>query len=498
MKQIAIIRFWYEGSAFSPAIARRGDFRNREWLWGEAAREFYTGQGLETGACVDFLNAHPDVQGEFVFCAAAYPAGPIEAGLGAEILARIESGLGEREWDGVYLSLHGSSVFEDLEGFEAIVLKRVRARVGDIPLAASFDLHANLDPAIAELADIVTGYKTYPHMDMYATGQRAMSLLYRAVQDEIRPASRILSCGFAPTSFNMRTASGPMADITRAAAREEQVEKLYDITVFGGFIYADSPHTGASVTVCAEQTGMARAEAAAHRIVELCRQRAPEFDVRLPDPESILPDLAAATQQHIAVLEPSDNPFSGGAGDTPGLLRAVLELLPDTPSVFAFFHDPGLVRAAHTAGVGATLACRFGARLAASYGEPVVAHASVVMLTAGKFRNQGPMETNLPVALGASAVLRVAQARIIVTSNNIPVNDPGYFLLHGIDLHDTPLVFVKAKNHFRAAFTNSFDQILEVETAGPAQSDIASLPFKQVPVQRLNFGRQPISRGSGA
>jgi len=137
MLRIAIIRFWYEGNAFSPALARREDFIAREWLWGSAAQDFYTGQALETGAGVDFLREHADVRGEFVLCAAAYPAGPIQAGLATEILARVEAGLAEHHWDGVYLSLHGSSVFEDVQGFETLLLERVRKQVGNIPLAAS-------------------------------------------------------------------------------------------------------------------------------------------------------------------------------------------------------------------------------------------------------------------------------------------------------------------------------------------------------------------------
>ncbi len=490
MQHIAIIRFWYEGNSFSPAATRREDFVNREWVWGEAAQRFYTGQALETGACVDFLNTHADVCGDFIFCAAAYPGGPIKAGLGAEILERVDDGLSARHWDAVYLSLHGSSVFEDLDGFETLLLTQVRKRVGAVPLAASFDLHANIDPAIADLADIITGYKTYPHIDMYETGMRSMELLYRTVQGEISPRSRVLPVEFAPSSFNMRTQAGPMADITRAAVHEEQMANLYDITVFGGFIYADSPNTGASVTLCAEQAWMQQAQQSGERLVELFLERAPEFDTRLPDPAVALAQIpTASNQQRIAILEPSDNPFSGGVGDTPGLLRAVLEYKLQAPSVFAFFHDPDLVQAAHRAGTGTTLECQLGARLGDTYGSAVRISAVVEKLTRGIFTNQGPMEKNLTVKLGATALIRVAQLRIVITSTNTPVNDPGYFQLHGIDPDAPGLYFVKAKNHFRAAFGGHFDQILEVETPGPAQSDIASMSFKHIPLARLGIGR---------
>jgi len=382
-------------------------------------------------------------------------------------------------------------VFEDQENFEIRLLECARKHAGAAPVAASFDLHANLDPAIAQFADIVCGYKTYPHIDMYATGMRAMSLLYRAVLAEIRPVSQILPVDFVPTSFNMRTESGPMAQITQAAACEEQRQQFFDISAFGGFIYADSPHTGASISVCCDQKDAVSARNAAQQLVRLYRQLAPEFDVQLPDPGTVLSRLARAeTARRIAVLEPSDNPFSGGVGDTPGLLKAVLEESAAVPAVFAFFCDPDLVQTAHSAGTGAVLDCQFGARLASFYGEPVKAKAVVETLTEGFFHNLGPMDTHLPVSLGATAVLRVNQVKIIITSRNVPVNDPGYFQLHGINLDSVDRFYVKAKNHFRAAFGNEFQKILEVETAGPAQADISSLPFRNIPAQRLGVGRK--------
>ena len=73
MKKIAVLRFWYEGNSFSPAPAAFADFQRREWLKGAEAMAFYAGKGVETGAAVDFLQAHGDIEGYFLRCAAAPP-----------------------------------------------------------------------------------------------------------------------------------------------------------------------------------------------------------------------------------------------------------------------------------------------------------------------------------------------------------------------------------------------------------------------------------------
>ena len=158
-------------------------------------------------------------------------------------------GLQGRQWDGVYASLHGATVAPDPVACETHLVERIRAVVGDAVIAASFDLHANLDPRIGDLADIVVGYKNHPHVDMYDTGWKAMSLLHRAMVGEIKPRSLIRSAEFVPTSFNMRTDEGPMAETARQAARAEADHGFFDVSAFGGFPYGDSPHTGASITV---------------------------------------------------------------------------------------------------------------------------------------------------------------------------------------------------------------------------------------------------------
>jgi len=489
MKKIAILRFWYEGNSFSPAPAMLADFQRREWLAGAEAATFYAGKGVETGAAVDFLQAHDDIEGHFLRCAAAYPAGEVEAGLFPGFIDEVVDRLRGQQWDGVYASLHGATVAADLIGCETRLLEKIRAAVGPVPIAASFDIHGNLDPAIADLADIVVGYKTHPHVDMYDTGWKAMTLLHRAITGEILPAAIIRPVEFAPTSHNMRTAAGPMADMVALAAKAEARLGLFDVSVFGGFPYADSPFTGASISVCHDGTG----EDLAAMLDELgtaYRGQSDRFNMLLPDPGAVI--SAARLGRYgarAAVLEPSDNVFSGGTGDTPGLLRAVLETAADTDAVFAFFWDPGIAARAHAAGLGASLDCAFGGRLSDRFGEPVQAAGVVETLTQGRLENHGPMEKGLAVELGPTAVIRVGSIRIIVTSRCVPANDPAYFELHQIDLADYPLFYVKGKNHFHAAFGDKFNAIIDVETKGPAPLDISTLSYKHAALNRLRFGR---------
>ncbi len=495
MKHLAVIRFWYEGNSFSPVPVDAEMFRAREWESGPTARDFYHGINVEIAAVEGFVEANPEIEAHYVFCAAAYPAGPMVPGLFNDMLGRIEDELATRDWDGVYLSLHGSSVTSDSEHPELSLLESIRDAVGPIPLAVTLDLHANIEPALGRLADIVVGYKTYPHVDMLETGAKALTLLGRSMDGEINPLSLILPVEFAPTSFNMRTAGGPMADMITTARESETKHGFYDLSVFGGFVYADSPQTGAAISLCAEKDHPDAAREAT-RLGGIFIAQAGDFDVSLPQPAPVLAALSRELTANpglapVAVLEPSDNVFSGGGADTPELFRQALETGVGAPALFAFFWDPDISARAHQAGLGAVFDCAFGGRLSGSFGQPVRTSARVERLTNGRFINQGPMEKGLTVNLGATAVMQVGELHIIVTSRNIPVNDMAYFQLHGLDPADFAVTYVKAKNHFRAAFADVFERMIEIETPGPASPNLMTFQFRHVPDKKL-FPQTPV------
>jgi microcystin degradation protein MlrC len=174
--------------------------------------------------------------------------------------------------------------------------------------------------------------------------------------------------------------------------------------------------------------------------------------------------------------------MSGGIGDTPELFRALLVEAPRVPTVFAFFADPALVRRAQAAGLDAPLEARLGGRLTDLYGAPVQAEMRVLRLTDGTFVNRGPMEAGLPVALGPTAVLGIGDwLQVIVTEGCQSPNDLAYFDLHGIDLHRVRLLCVKAKNHFRASFTDMARCIIDVDCPGPASAGLFHYKFRHAP-----------------
>lgn len=474
--RLAVARFWYEGNAFCLLRAGRDDFVRREWHKGPAALQAAHGTATELAAVAEWARTHPGWQVQVSRCTSALPAGRIDDDFFDAFMAEVLADLAGQSWDAIYLSLHGAAITGKRDTPELDLVQALRAAHPQARIGASFDLHANHDPRWVDLLDIACGYRTYPHVDMVETAARTLGLLERAVHGDVRPVGALRNDGIVLSSANMRTDAGPMAEL-QALARQHIVAPILDVSVFGGFAYANTLLIGASVMAWADGAPAA-AQSVVDVLTEALCQRVPQFEIPLVAPDQAIA-TALRTPGLVAVTDAADNPLSGGIGDTPALLRALLQAGVDVDCVFASLADASLVQQAHVAGVGAMLSCQLGGQRTRDYGAPVPVQAEVLRLTDGRFVNTGPMEHGGVVDCGRSVVLRVQRLLVIVTEHVAPCNDPAFFALHGIDLAQTRLLCVKAKNHFRAAFGSLCAVIVDADAPGPASLDLASLPLRR-------------------
>jgi microcystin degradation protein MlrC len=182
MARIAIGGFQHETNTFAPSKASFEDF-TRGGAWpglcrGPALFEAVAGINLPVAG---FIERAREGGHELLplSWAQATPSAEVREDAYERIAGQILEDLaGLRHLDAVYLDLHGAMVAEHLEDGEGELLARVRRLIGpDLPLVASLDLHANITPAMVELSDALVVFRTYPHIDMAATGARSAELI---------------------------------------------------------------------------------------------------------------------------------------------------------------------------------------------------------------------------------------------------------------------------------------------------------------------------------
>ena len=89
-------------------------------------------------------------------------------------------------YDAVLLDLHGAMVTSDLEDAEGDLLRRIREIAPDIPVAVTLDMHANLYDDMVRHATVISGYHTYPHVDIHAAAAPRASWRARSRARSVR------------------------------------------------------------------------------------------------------------------------------------------------------------------------------------------------------------------------------------------------------------------------------------------------------------------------
>ena len=185
-KRVLVAVFAMEANTFAAGTTTVEDFRAQVWLVGDELHAGALGRDSELAAAWRALEARGlDVVPALAAWSAPRPA--LAPGVVDEIV-RLMLARADATIDGAYLMAHGSAVASDDEDPEGTLLTALRARLGPgPPIAVSLDCHAHLTPAMVAAADIVTAYRTCPHVDTARTGEQAATLLAGALEGRVRP-----------------------------------------------------------------------------------------------------------------------------------------------------------------------------------------------------------------------------------------------------------------------------------------------------------------------
>ncbi len=460
-----------------PAFEKMFCFRGAE----EIVREM-TGTNSETAGFIAAAEAH---DWELIHTVAAFanPCGKVTDDafeeLGGLILDRLEA---NRDVDGVLLALHGAMVTESYEDAETELLKRVRAIIGnDIPVAVTFDLHANVGPDVADLANIVCSYKTYPHIDMAERGRQAGDLLQRAMAGEIRPRTFLARRPLFEGADGGRTDAGPMIDLQAKARGFEAEAGVLNTSINAGFHHSDIFDVGPTVLVTGDGDDP-RYQAMAEALMDDIWQRRDEVtNTYLTSGQAA--DIA---RQHnyngkpLVIADYADNPGAGAYGDATNLLKAMLDArLQD--ACFGAVRDGEAAAALVQAGPGATVTLDVGGKVDPRFGgPPLELTGSVVHTGDGTYICDGPMWAGMTKHFGPSAVLRVGGIDVLVVTNLIQITDMQQFLTNGIDPREKRTVALKSMQHFRAAYEPIADKVIVCDSGALASPDSSRLTFKNI------------------
>jgi microcystin degradation protein MlrC len=491
--RVAIGGISHETNTFSSIRTDLTAFQRRALLRGQPLVETSRGVANVLGGMVDTaLTLGWELMP--VLFASAVPSGRVQRDTFESLTNELVSGIGaaarqpDAPLDGVLLVLHGAMVSEDVADAEGEILRRLRATVGpNVPIVVVFDLHANLTPAIAEHADVILAYETYPHVDTYTRGSEAVTLLERLHRREFRPVHTLVQVPLL-TPLPAQWTEGPtaMRDLTQIAARLRQASGVVAVVLAAGFPYSDVPDAGLSVLVTTDRDREV-GERLARRLADAAWERRALFRPELTSIAEAVELAGKASETPVILADVADNPGAGGSGDGTAILEALLAARFAGAAV-GVIADPETVRQARQLGAGNRGQFQLGGKVDHLHGATLEVEGLVRSVGDLSFVNRGPMGTGGMTRVGRMAVLEVVRSgavddppvEVIVTEQRTQVLDPELFRAAGIEPEQRRALVLKSSVHFRAGFAPIAGTILEVDGPGLSSPDLLALPYRHV------------------
>ncbi|PLP56891.1 microcystin degradation protein MlrC [Mesorhizobium loti] len=479
--RIVVARLNHETNTFSPVVTTLTSFDPQ---WDEAARIFGKGSNTALGA----FHAYAErIGAELVtpLAATANPSGPVDnqafETMAEAILRAVGTGC-----DAILLDLHGAMVTDRFDDAEGELLARIRQRAPRVPLGVALDLHGNVTQRMVDNSDCIVGFKTYPHVDMYSTGEHVTRIIDAMLNGAGSPCQHWVHPPMLAATLRMNTnVACAMTDIVDLAREAEKREGVHAVTLFGGFAIADMAQTGVCVVVVADNAAIAKA-VADEMAAQAWRRRAEFLYDELPLAASLAVAVEASVgpgEGPVLLLDHGDNCMSGGTCDTMDVLEAMLEAGLDG-IVAGPICDPAAVGALIAAGVGSVATIELGNKMKAqgfvSPHAPVTLEGRVAAISDGSYVVSGPIYTGQLCRMGRAVKFVTANASILITELPHEPWDLGVFHCTALDPLAACYLLLKSRMYCRPVFEPRSKAVVECASCGVTSSNYDLFSFHKL------------------
>ena len=368
-----------------------------------------------------------------VFLASAVPGGRVERqtydALKTEFLGRLRELL---PLDGVYLPMHGAMYVDGMTDAEGDWISAVRAVVGGRCLiSASYDLHGNLSRRVIDNLDMLSAFRTAPHIDREETHKRACDMLVRCLDEGVRPTLVWAPIPVLMPGERSSTEYEPAKRLWAQLPALTAQDGVMDVSLLVGYVWADEARATAAAVVTG--TKPAVLQKVATSLAQQYWDARSEFSFGVPTGTmaEIITRAQGLSTRPVVISDSGDNPTGGGTGDRADALAELLRLKV-RDAVLAGIADRPATEACYRAGAGQTVALKIGGSLDPQASKPVDVSAKVVFLA---------KTDRLPER---QAVIEVDVDTVVLTARRRPFHEIADFTSLGLDPKAFRIVVVKA------------------------------------------------------
>ena len=478
--KVALAQFIYESNTFNPVEAGLEFFTERgSWLTQpDAIRDWAQNSDSQLQGSLDvFANADCETVPAFVAMCGT-PGGRLTHECYQTVRDTFRASLSRAlPVDAMVLHLHGAVCAAGEDDVEGDLLAMVRDELGFTGrVIVSLDLHANVTPRMLQHADVITAYRTFPHMDFRETGTRTAQLLLDDSGTTTRTIAKITAL-IPPTATDHRL--GNFAAILQRARELESAPDIIDVSLFPVQPLLNIEGLGTSVIVTATN-----AESGAH----IARQLADEWyaqrdtwDTGLLNWDAIIATLSGPPEKPWLLVDTADATTGGSDGTS---AEAIAKLWPHRETllgeVLLWVVDPEAVASAID---GATRLQLGTSRF------PV--DAEITFSGECRFRPRGRAYTGQEFSCGRAIVLKAGKLRIVVTEQGCLCADPAFYECLGLAPDAALAVQVKSHMGWQAGYKVGPERGLRFDGPGCTTLNFVRLPYTGARHELFPFNDSP-------
>jgi microcystin degradation protein MlrC len=487
MTRIAIGGIVHETNTFAPNVTTYVDFARQSLHTGSELVSRWHETQTALGGVLQGL-ARLGFQPVPLLYTAAMPSGLVARDayepLRDELIERLKAAM---PMDGVLLVLHGAMCADGYLDCEGDILERARAVVGrDVPIVCTLDMHGNLSDAMVAAVDALVAFDQNPHLDTFERGLEAADIMRRMISEGLRTAKALVRPPILLTALTTWTAKPPLSAVHERGHEFERNPQVVNVSVMGGFAYADTPFTGMSMLVTTDgDADLAKRLANELRDLAWVNREAARHK-GLPISEAMQRVIGAGQttlRGPIVLADVGDNVGGGSPGDGTVLLHALLDAR--VPGAVMTMADVEAVTQAAHAGEGATIELWVGGKQDDGHGKPVHVRGFVERITDGRFTIEGTDHFaqlyGRDVQMGRCAIVQCEGLCLLLTERKTPPGDLAQLRSQGIIPELQRVIVVKSAVAFRGAYQRIASDIIEVDTPGLVTANLARFTYKHLP-----------------
>ena len=476
--RIALIHVAQESNDFNPVPTTLHDFESFGILEGPEIFGQLRGLGQVGGHLQAIEASGPGIESIPIIRAWATAGGRITGEAYRFFDDRIRAGLrAAGRIDGLALQLHGACAAEGIDDVEGAQLQLCRSILGDrVPIVLGLDHHANVTRRMVALSTAIVGHRTQPH-DPFDTGRLGAELLMRIVSGAARPVTAWRKLPLLSHQEQFLTSQGPMKVWFDRARAMEADPRVLQVSNFPMQPWLDVAEAGWA-TVVVTDADRELAETLADELADLAWSLRDAFQVK----EAVAVDTAvrradAAARGVVVLSDTGDTVFGGAAGDSNLILESILRLGIRGRALIPMI-DPETVARLCDSGRGASVTVAVGGH-ATGFFEPLTVTGTVRTIADGRIELEFNHQRRID--MGRTVVFDVGPVTLLISERRgVGGNVPGVYRAFGVEPAHYQMAVLKTASNFQY-FAPISSQVIRVDTRGPGQSDIASLPWKRLP-----------------